>query len=203
MKCPLGRVEIDEELDGSGVVVADTLDEFHRGVAECVPQRVVETDGGRDLHHFLVAALDRAIAFVKVKGVSVLVAHYLHFDVLGAGDVAFEEDRGVSKGALGFALRFIEQVVEGGGILDDSHPAPAATEGGLDNEGKSDFLGDFDSGLTIAHRVLRAWERGETRLVRGRSRRHLVTHEFEDLGARPHEDDAGLVTGAGELGVFR
>jgi len=71
---------------------------------------------------------------VEVNDVSVLVAKDLHFDVLGALDVAFEEDGVVAEGVLGFFLGLGEAGLELGGFFDDAHAASAATEGGLDDE---------------------------------------------------------------------
>ena len=53
-------------------------------------------------------ALHRAVALVEVDEVAVLVAEDLHLDVLGAADVALEEDRVVAERRAGFALRLFE-----------------------------------------------------------------------------------------------
>ena len=67
-----------------------------------------QVDARRDLDHFLMPPLHRAIAFPQVDEVAVPVAEDLHFDVLGPGDVALEEDFGPAEGGAGFALGFFE-----------------------------------------------------------------------------------------------
>ena len=49
-------------------------------------------------------ALHRAIAFPQVDEIAVLIAEDLHFDVLGAADVAFDENFRAAERAAGFAL---------------------------------------------------------------------------------------------------
>ena len=64
------------------------------------------------------------------------VAEDLHLDVLGARDVALEEDRGIAEGAPGFALRLVEHAVEIAGLVHDAHAASAAAEAALMISGK-------------------------------------------------------------------
>ena len=58
---------------------------------------------GRDLDDLLMPALHGAIALVQMDDVAVLVAENLHFDVFGARNVFFQEDRRIAEGA--FRLR--------------------------------------------------------------------------------------------------
>jgi hypothetical protein len=52
-----------------------------------------------------MAALHRAIAFVQMGHVAVLIAQNLHFDVLGARNVFFQKNGRVAEGdRLRFAL---------------------------------------------------------------------------------------------------
>ncbi len=71
---PLMRVHIDEEFHGAGVLVTDLAAEPGGGVAEFANDARVEVDGGGDLDHFLVAALDGAVALVQVDDVAMFVA---------------------------------------------------------------------------------------------------------------------------------
>jgi hypothetical protein len=51
-------------------------------------------------HHFLVAALERAVAFAKRHDAALAIAEDLHFDMARAAHVAFEEDAGIAEIAL-------------------------------------------------------------------------------------------------------
>ncbi len=103
---PVVLIHIVEELHGAGVVVADAVGQFHRGVAKLFPHDRIEVHGGRDFDDFLVAALDGAIALVEVDDVAVLVAEDLHLDVLGALDVALQENGWVAEGVLRLGAGF-------------------------------------------------------------------------------------------------
>ena len=109
---PFVRVEIEEEFDRAGVVVADVRGDVHGGVAEFAAHDSVQRDGRRDFDDLLVAALDGAIALVQMQHVAVPVAEHLHLDVLGARNVFFQEDGGIAEGAAGFVARFVEQIGE-------------------------------------------------------------------------------------------
>ena len=59
---------------------------------------------------------------------------------LARGMYFFEEHGGVAEGALGFALRLVEQRREIGRLVDDAHAAAAAAERRLDDQRKTDLL---------------------------------------------------------------
>jgi hypothetical protein len=109
---PLVAVEVVEELDRAGVVVADLLGHARGGLAKLRTILFGAAEARRDLDDLLVAALHRAVALVQVDDVAVLVAEDLHLDVFGAGDVFLEEDGRIAEGAAGLALRLVEQVRE-------------------------------------------------------------------------------------------
>src|SRR5690606_24624907 len=101
-------VHVDQELDGAGGVVVDGAAEAHGGFADALAQLARKVHAGGDLDDLLVAALDGAVALPQVHEVAVAVAEDLDLDVLGAVDVAFEEDLGAAEGAGGFALGLFE-----------------------------------------------------------------------------------------------
>ena len=59
---------------------------------------------GRLLHHFLVAALDGALALAQIDRVAVLVRQHLHLDVPGVDDGFLEVNFAVSESPLRLAL---------------------------------------------------------------------------------------------------
>ena len=105
---PLFFIHIVEELDRSGVVVADAGGETHGSLAEVAAHAGVEVHGRRDLDHLLVAALDGAVALVEVEDIAVTVTEDLHLDVLRARNVFFEEHGGVAERPARLALRLVE-----------------------------------------------------------------------------------------------
>ena len=92
------------------------------------------------------------------------------------------------------------------GVGDDAHPAPAAAEGGLDQDRVADACGLLAQKLGV--------ELGAVGHRRARQHRHTCgRHQFlgGDLGAHrgdrrgtgSDEHDTGLRTGGGEFGVLR
>ena len=60
--------------------------------------------GGGELHHFLIAALERAVPLVQVHYVAMLVAQDLDLDMFGFHQVFFDKDILVAEGLFGLAL---------------------------------------------------------------------------------------------------
>ena len=200
---PVVLIHVVEELDGAGVVVADSCGELHSGIAEFLADLWIEVHRGRDFDDFLVAALDGAIALVEVDDVAVLVAEDLHLDVLGALDVALQENGRVAEGVLRLGAGFREEAGELGGFFDHAHAAPAAAEGCLDDEREADFVRDGQRDIRIGDRLLGAGQGGDVELVGERAGGGLVAHVFQKLRRGPDENDALTRAGAGEVGVFR
>jgi len=200
---PLLGIHVVEELDGAGVVVADVASETGGGFAEFMTEVALEIDGGGDFDDLLVATLDRAITLVQVDDVPVLVAEDLHFDVLGALDVALEEDGVVSEGVLGFFLRLGEESLEVGGLFDDAHAATATTEGSLDDEREADFVRDGEGLVGIGNGVVSSGEDGDIGGDGLSASGGFVAHGAEEVGGWSDEGDAFTSAGAGEVGIFR
>ncbi len=199
---PVIAVEVVEELDSAGVIVADLLGDARAGQAKLLAHMIVETNAGRDLDDLLMAALHGAIAFVEMQHVTVLVSEHLHLDVLGAWNVLFEEDRGVPERAACLGLCLVKQASQVGSLSDHAHSPPAAAERGLDDERKADLLRDFERVVAVSNRILRALQSRDVQLLRERASSRLVAHHVEQLRPRPNEGDAGGGAGTGEAGVL-
>ena len=87
-----------------------------------------------------MAALHGTVALVQVQDVAVPVAQDLHFDVLGAADVALEEDRAVAERRPGLLARLVDAGVEVLGPVHHAHAAAAAAERGLDDQRETDLV---------------------------------------------------------------
>ena len=110
--------------------------------------------------------------------VAVLVAEDLDFDVFGAFDVALKENGGVAEGIFRFRTSLGEQAGELGLVFDHAHAASAATEGGFDDEGETDFMGDLQSFIGIGDGFLGAGKGGDVELVGERAGGGFVAHVF-------------------------
>ena len=199
---PFVAVEIVEEFDGAGIIVADFAGHAGSGVAEFTDDFFGKTERRSDLDDFLMAALDGAVALVEVNDVAVLVAEDLDLDVFRARDVFFEEDGGIAEGAAGFALGFVEEMGEIGGFVDDAHTATAPAKRSFDDEGEANLLRGLEGLVAVGDGLFGAGKRRHVNALGEGTGGGFVAHHFEQLGARPDEDESGFFTGAGEIRVL-
>ena len=106
---PFVLVEVVEEFNRAGVVVADFAGHARGGVAQFLDDAFRQAEAGRDFDDLLMPALHRAIAFVQMNHIAVLVAENLHLDVLGARNVFFQKHRRIAERAFSLALRLVQQ----------------------------------------------------------------------------------------------
>src|SRR5262245_45321417 len=137
---PLVAVQVEEELDGAGVVVADFGSDFHGGLTERIANLGRQGNRRRDLDDFLMPALDGAVAFVQVNHAAVLVPEDLDFDMFGSGNVLLQKDRRIAEGPLGLTARLIEKVSKVTRTFDNPHAAASSAESSLDDERKANLL---------------------------------------------------------------
>ena len=91
-------VGIHQKFHRSGVAVAHAGAEAQGGCAEALALCLREIGRGRALHHFLVAALHRAVALEEMHQIAVRVAQHLHLHMAGALHQLFDIDRVVAEG---------------------------------------------------------------------------------------------------------
>ena len=123
--------------------------------------------------------------------------------MLGAGNVALQENGGVAERIQRLVLCFGQQALQQARLLHDPHAAAATAERGLDDERKADFMRDLQGFVSIGDRLLGAGEGGDVELVSQRAGRGLVAHVFQQFWRRTDEGDALTGAGAGKGGVFR
>jgi hypothetical protein len=97
-----------DELDRAGGEIADLLCELDGLFAHGAAHLGRDEGRRRFLDHLLVAALDRAVAFVQVDDVAMLVAKQLDLDVAGLFDELLDEDAVVAETGLGLAADAVE-----------------------------------------------------------------------------------------------
>ena len=201
-KEPLVLIQVVEEFDGAGVVVADVAGDPGGGVAQFANDVLGQTKARGDFDDLLMSALNGAVPFVEVNDVAVLIPENLHLDVFGAGNVLLEKHGRIAEGATGFALGLVEQLGQFRFLLHHPHAASTTAEGRFDDEGKADGLGRLESGGAICQGFLGSGQRGHAHSFGNGAGGGFVAHHFQDFRARSDEGDSGAGAGAGELGIL-
>src|SRR5207248_2376397 len=157
-------------------------------------------------HGRLVAQADLRVGQRHAAGEEDLTLHYVvGGDLLRDGvlDLYARIDLNeVEIAALG-----VHQELDGGGVVESDGPtdgqggvedaASAAAHGGLDDDGVAESAG-HGAGLVVGADGAAAGQDGDAGLLGDAAGGDLVAELFEDLGARPDEDQAGVADGAGE-----
>ena len=130
------------------------------------------------------------------------VPHQLYFDMGGVLQIPFKIEPGTAEGAFRYlagTLHHRHQVFHGFNHVD---PDAAPSLGGLDHQGKSQFPGQVFR-LRAIDGLFDAGQHGEAGFFGQLSRPHLVSHLLHNFRFGSDEADAGNLTAAGKIGVFR
>ena len=192
------RVDIHEEFDSARAAVADGRAELDGGRADARAQVLRQADGRRHFHDFLVTALDGAVALPQVHQVAVRVAEDLHLDVLGVGDVPFEEHLVASEGHERLALCLLQLVGELALAGYDPHAATAAAEARFNHQREANGACRRNDRVRVAQRRGGAGHRGDADLSGKLPCGRLVAEEVQMLRRRSHERDAPRLAGLGK-----
>src|SRR5712672_687266 len=136
---PLLRAHVVEKLDGAGIAIIRFACKLDGRIAELAANTRGEIGGRSDFDNFLVAALDGAIAFVKMEQVAMMVGENLYFEVTRARQILFQENGSIAESGARFALGFFEHGIELRGIMNDTHAAAAAAHRRFHDDGVANF----------------------------------------------------------------
>src|SRR6185436_9901121 len=93
-------VLIEEKLDGTGIVILDSLGNGDGRLAHFGTETRGENQGWGNFDEFLMPALNRAIAFTQMDDISVPVGQDLKFDVMRSLDILLKKDCSIAEGSL-------------------------------------------------------------------------------------------------------
>ena len=193
---------VHQELQGAGVHIAHMLGDLHRVIVQGLADLLVHGEGGRELHHLLVAPLEGAVPLEQVDHIAELVAQHLHLDVLGLHQELLHEDVVVAEGLLGLGLHQVEVGAHLFHGVAPAHAAAAAAGGSLQNDREAELHGQLLGGLPTLQRLCGAGGGGHAAghgdLLGGQ----LVAHQVQDLGGGADELDARGFAGPGKIRVL-
>ncbi len=193
---------VHQELDGSGVGVADVA----HGVAQAADHLLAQLrgHGGRRrlLQQLLVAALDGAFALAQDLDVPVLVGQHLELDVARRFDQFLHVNVGRSEGGLRFLLGLGEKRGEFGRLAHHAHSTATAAGGGFQHHRVADALGGFESFFRSFQDPVRAGQDGDAAFPHGGAGVLLQSHGARDVGLGSDELDLGCLADLGEVGIL-
>ncbi len=191
-----------EELDRAGARIFELA---HGGGADFADFGALIGGNGRGVGFFpdlLVAPLQRTVAGAQVNRIALAVAHHLHFDVPGLGEVLLHIDGVVGEGGLGLRAGGRPGVEQVELAVRDLHAAPAAAGSGLDEDGIAD-LGGRALGLGFGRDLAPgAGDHGDAQFNRGLLGGDLVAHDRDVMLGRADEGDLVLGQDAGKARVL-
>ena len=188
-------VFVDQEFHRTGVDIVDRLCNLHGVFIELVANLLRHAPGRGKFHDLLVAALQRAVALAEVADAAVLVGEDLHLYVLGLHKVFFYEYAVVAEGLAGLVGDELEC---GGDVLvlfAQPHPAPAASGGGLEDDGIAEFARQRERLLRALQRLARAGDDRHAALDGYFLGLELVPHLRQHAARRADELYARLLAG--------
>ncbi len=193
---------INEELHRTGVFVLNGFGQFDGGFPHAFAEIAIEKGGGRFFEKFLVAALDRAVAFADMDNFTALIAEDLEFDVVGFLNIFFQIDVGISEGFFCFHACGEEAFDEADVIVSGSHSFASAPRDGFDHDGIADLLCGFDRFLLGSYRAIASWGDGDAGFAGIFSSEGFISHSADRFGRGTDEADVAGLANFGEVGVF-
>ena len=193
---------VGDELDCAGAAIADRLGGLDCGRADLCPQILGHAGRRCFLDDLLMTALQRAIAFAEMDRVAISVGENLDLDVARRGNKFLDQHPAGAEGRLAFADGAFERGREIGVLFHEPHAPPAAAGRGLDQHRIADFVGLLFEEFRVLPLAVIAGHDRYAGLLHQRLGAVLQAHRANSRGRRSDKDDAGAVTGFGEVGIF-
>ena len=193
---------IGDEFDGACAFIVHRLGGAHCCGADRLAGGRVHAGGRGFLDHFLVAALERAVAFEQVDDLAVGIAEDLHFDMPGREDVLLDQDMVVAETGRRLALARGERIGKLGRVVHPPHPLAAAARNRLDQDRIANFgrtLGQKGRVLVFAQIARRGRHPGGLHQLLGGV---LQAHGLDAGRPGADPDQPGIQHGLGKGGVF-
>ena len=193
----------EQELHGTGILVAHRLRGTYRQVADVGALLGGELRAGGDLDELLVAPLDRTVALEQVHGVAETIGEHLRLDVLGIDDALLEEHLGAAEGLGGLGDHPRIGRFQLAARVAAADATAAAATGGLEHHRVADALGLAQRLAEVGDVAFGARGDRHAGLDHAASRLGLVAHATDHLGAGADELDPAFGTDFRQFGVFR
>src|SRR5579875_105934 len=178
-----------EKFDGSGSGITEFAHRGRTDFTDLPALRGIECGRGTFLPNLLMPALQGAIAFAKMDGLTMPVAQNLNFYVARFFQKFLKIDRIIAKGRSGLGPRHLQRRRKILRAARDFHAAAAAASRCLYKDRKTERAGDSGRVLVTRDRTIGARHAGNSKPERGRLGRDLIAHEPDMLGLGANERD--------------
>ena len=144
--------------------------------------RAIERNGWRHFDNLLMAALDRAVALIKMEDVPVMISKDLNLNVLGPANIALEENGIVAKRCRRLLPRFGNLGLKLAFGSNDPHATPPSAERCLYDQRESNLGGHSPGYDRVRHRFFGARNHRHACLLGEAPRSGLVAKQLEKIG---------------------
>ena len=202
----LDKIELailEQELDRSGIGIADTAHGIGGDLADLFALLVVQGRGAGFFEYFLMAALQRTVALTHMHGAALTVGKNLDLNMARFFEELFHVNGIVAEACLGLGSGHRVGRFDLVGVPHDLHATTATAARGLDQDRVADLIG---GAARLAFRLDGTGRPGHNRhtIFRDRLfRGDLVAHQGDMLGAWPDKGEAMLFEDRCETGLFR
>src|SRR5215813_1241689 len=150
-----------------------------------------------------MAPLQRAIALVKVNGITVSVREDLQLDVSRTCHIFFNQDADIAEGSPGFALSTFQRGFEIGMTINAAHALTTAASHSFYQNRIANLVGLLLKEFWLLPVAVIPKDNGYIGLLHEHLGSIFQAHHTDRLGWRTDKGDACIKTGLGEICIFR
>ena len=154
-------------------------------------------------HDLLMTTLDRAVAFIEVQAMTLLVGKHLDLDMPRLEQVFLHQHLPVAERRQRLTLGGGQGFGQLADVLDHLHALATAARRGLEQHRVADTLTGGAEGLQVLGLAVITRHKGYASRFHQGLGRGFAAHGVDCRGGRAEEDQACRLDGPGEAGVFR
>ena len=194
-------IRVVNKLYRSGAAVIHPLAQRHRGGQQRTARRGRQIRRRCLFHHFLVAALQRAVTFTQRHNTAFTVAKNLHFDMTGFVDTTLDKYPGITEELLPETANAVPGLTQCVFVRTAGQADPAASGGAFQHHRIANFLRRMQGFIKTIQQASprRHWHT----CGGGQFAGTVFKAKFTNLlRGRPDKHNPGLLTGIGKRQTF-
>ena len=193
---------VDEKFDRSGVFVFDRFRQLDGRVAHFFAKRRRNERRWTFFDYFLIAPLDRAIAFAKMNNSTMTIGDDLKLNVMRIHNQLLDIDVRISERFLRFHSRRVITIHQTRFVVRGAHPTTATARNGFDHHRVTNFLRDLRRFLVVGDNAIASGCHRDAGFASARARHVFVAHFLNHVRRRPNEFDFATLDHFGKVRVL-